>query len=227
MRTCLICDDHVLVREALVGTVKMSWPAIKISEAGDFQSAWVSAGSQPDLCIADLIMPGATPLVGIQGIMSAAPNTPILVVTGTEDDNLLMSLLKSGVAGFAPKTASGSIIEAAIRLILAGGRYFPPRLADLASSWVDASPEQNPLILRDKSLNNERDRDEAGLLAQLTTRQRDVLKLVCAGQSNKEIARALGLAPSTVKTHLEHLMETLGVSNRTEATMKAHHLKIL
>jgi DNA-binding NarL/FixJ family response regulator len=223
MRTCLICDDHALVREALVGTVKMSWPNVVISEAGDFTSAWASAANQPQLCIADLIMPGATPLLGIQGIMSAAPNTKILVVTGTEDDALLMGLLKFGVAGFAPKTASGSIIEAAIRLILAGGRYFPPRLADLASSWVDASASER---VKDRSLNNERDRLEASVLAQLTSRQIEVLKLVSEGQSNKEIARALGLAPSTVKTHLEHLMETLGVANRTEAATKLRSLKV-
>jgi two-component system, NarL family, nitrate/nitrite response regulator NarL len=226
MQSCLICDDHVLVREALVGTVRMSWPSIEISEAGDFSSAWTKASAQPDFCIADLIMPGASPLVGIQGIMSAAPNTPILVVTGTEDDALLLGLLKSGVAGFAPKTASGSIIEAAIRLILAGGRYFPPRLADIAGSWIASSPRDEATLVRDTSLDNERDRREAGLLAQLTSRQIEVLKLVCAGQSNKEIARALGLAPSTVKTHMEHLMETLGVTNRTEATMRAHRLKL-
>jgi DNA-binding NarL/FixJ family response regulator len=226
MNTCLICDDHALVREALAGTVKMAWPNAEISVAGDFPSAWASAAGQPELCIADLIMPGATPLLGIQGIMSAAPNTKILVVTGTEDDALLMGLLKFGVAGFAPKTASGSIIEAAIRLILAGGRYFPPRLADLASSWVDAPTSSPKRRVNDNTLNNERDRLEASALAQLTSRQIDVLKLVSEGQSNKEIARALGLAPSTVKTHLEHLMETLGVANRTEAATKIKSLKL-
>jgi DNA-binding NarL/FixJ family response regulator len=226
MNTCLICDDHALVREALVGTVKMAWPNAEISVVGDFPSAWASAATQPELCIADLIMPGATPLLGIQGIMSAAPNTKILVVTGTEDDALLMGLLKFGVAGFAPKTASGSIIEAAIRLILAGGRYFPPRLADLASAWVDAPASIATTRVNDSTLNNERDRLDASVLAQLTSRQIDVLKLVSEGQSNKEIARALGLAPSTVKTHLEHLMETLGVANRTEAATKMKSLKL-
>jgi DNA-binding NarL/FixJ family response regulator len=226
MNTCLICDDHALVREALVGTVKMAWPNAKISVVGDFPSAWASAATQPELCIADLIMPGATPLLGIQGIMSAAPNTKILVVTGTEDDALLMGLLKFGVAGFAPKTASGSIIEAAIRLILAGGRYFPPRLADLASAWVDAPASSATTRVNDSTLNNERDRLDASVLAQLTSRQIDVLKLVSEGQSNKEIARALGLAPSTVKTHLEHLMEALGVANRTEAATKMKSLKL-
>lgn len=216
MKTCLICDDHALVREALVGTVKMNWPDAVVTQASDFPDAWAQAQSQPDLCIADLVMPGASPMQGIQGIMQAAPLTPVLVVTGTEDDALLLSLLKSGVAGFAPKSASGAIVEAAIRLILAGGRYLPPRLADIAAARMDAAPKDNAAIVT-----------YPGLLAQLTLRQLDVLRLVSQGQSNKEIARVLGLAPSTVKTHLEHLLAILGVANRTEASNKARSLRLL
>jgi DNA-binding NarL/FixJ family response regulator len=216
MKTCLICDDHALVREALVGTVKMNWPDAVVLQASDFPGAWARAQSQPDLCIADLVMPGASPINGIQGIMQVAPRTPVLVVTGTEDDSLLLSLLKLGVAGFAPKSASGAIVEAAIRLILVGGRYLPPRLADIAAARMDAVPKGDPTIVTDSNL-----------LAQLTSRQLDVLRLVSQGQSNKEIARVLGLAPSTVKTHLEHLLAILGVANRTEASNKARRLKLL
>jgi DNA-binding NarL/FixJ family response regulator len=216
MKTCLICDDHALVREALVGTVKMNWPDAVVLQASDFPGAWARAQSQPDLCIADLVMPGASPINGIQGIMQVAPRTPVLVVTGTEDDSLLLSLLKLGVAGFAPKSASGAIVEAAIRLILVGGRYLPPRLADIAAARMDAVPKGDPTIVADSNL-----------LAQLTSRQLDVLRLVSQGQSNKEIARVLGLAPSTVKTHLEHLLAILGVANRTEASNKARRLKLL
>ena len=57
MQTCLICDDHALVREALVGSVKMNWPAAVVSEASDFPQAWARARSQPSFCIADLVMP--------------------------------------------------------------------------------------------------------------------------------------------------------------------------
>jgi DNA-binding NarL/FixJ family response regulator len=199
-----------------VGTVKMNWPDAVVLQASDFPGAWARAQSQPDLCIADLVMPGASPINGIQGIMQVAPRTPVLVVTGTEDDSLLLSLLKLGVAGFAPKSASGAIVEAAIRLILVGGRYLPPRLADIAAARMDAVPKGDPTIVTDSNL-----------LAQLTSRQLDVLRLVSQGQSNKEIARVLGLAPSTVKTHLEHLLAILGVANRTEASNKARRLKLL
>ena len=231
MQTCLICDDHALVREALVGSVKMNWPGAAVSEASDFPQAWARARSQPGFCIADLVMPGAAPLDGIKGIMQAAPSTPILVVTGTEDDALLLALLKLGVAGFAPKSASGAIVEAAIRLILAGGRYMPPRLADIAAARVDTAPAGDRAIIKDPSqdpsLARRPEQANQAVLDQLTLRQTEVLTLVAQGRSNKEIARTLGLAPSTVKTHLENLLQTLGVANRTEAAGKARELKIL
>jgi DNA-binding NarL/FixJ family response regulator len=215
MKTCLICDDHALVREALAGTVRLGWPDARITEVGDFPSAWAEAAKGYDLCIADLMMPGAGPLAGIDGIIRAAPSMSLLIVTGTEDDTLLLDLLDRGVAGFAPKSASGAIIEAALRLIDAGGRYLPPRLADIAASRGD-SGKTSPT------------RDMAAVLAErLTVRQMDVLRLVAQGRSNKEIARQLALAPSTVKTHLASVMVCLGAANRTDASIKARMLNLL
>ncbi len=216
MKSCLICDDHVLVREALAGTVRIGWPEATVDVAGDFPVAWAMAEAKAyDLIICDLIMPGSGPLAGIDGVVRAAPDTSLLVVTGTEDDALLLDLLDRGVAGFAPKSASGSIIEAAIRLILAGGRYLPPRLAEIASARID-----------DGSVPAIRD-DVARLAERLTDRQMDVLRLMAKGYSNKEIARELQLAPSTVKTHLSQLLTHLGASNRTDASIKARMLDLV
>lgn len=216
MKSCLICDDHALVREALAGTVGMGWPEAVVDVAGDFPAAWAMAEAKHyDLIICDLIMPGSGPLAGIDGVVRAAPGTSLLVVTGTEDDALLLDLLDRGVAGFAPKSASGSIIEAAIRLILVGGRYLPPRLAEIASARID-----------DGSVPAIRD-DVARLAERLTERQMDVLRLMAKGHSNKEIARQLQLAPSTVKTHLSQLLTHLGASNRTDASIKARMLDLV
>ncbi len=215
MKTCLICDDHVLVREALAGTVRLGWPEARIAQAGDFPTAWALAAGGFDLCIADLMMPGASPLRGIAGLQKAAPAMAILVVTGTEDDAVLLDLLDMGIAGFAPKTASGAIIEAALRLIIAGGIYLPVRLAQLAASRIDTG-----------SLKPRRDA-AASLADRLTDRQMDVLRLVSKGLSNKEIARVLALAPSTVKTHMAHIQTCLGAVNRTDASIKARSLNLL
>lgn len=216
MKSCLICDDHALVRDALAGTVRLGWPDVMLDLAADFPEAWRVAAEAPhDLIICDLIMPGAGPLAGVDGLVRAAPGTPLLVVTGTEDDALMMDLLDRGVAGFAPKTANGSIIEAAIRLILAGGRYLPARVSEIASTRL-----QNGTVapVRD---------DVARIAERLTGRQMDVLRLMAQGRSNKEIARDLDLAPSTIKTHLSQIMIHLGAANRTDASIKARMLDLI
>jgi two-component system, NarL family, nitrate/nitrite response regulator NarL len=215
MKSFLICDDHTLVREALAGTVKMGWPEATVETAGDFPEAWAKAAAGHDLILCDLIMPGSGPLAGIDGVIRAAPDSPLLVVTGTEDDTLLLDLLDRGVAGFAPKTASGAIIEAAIRLILAGGRYLPPRLTDIVAARLESG-----------EVPTKRD-DVARIAERLSGRQMDVLRLIAKGQSNKEIARALDLAPSTVKTHLSHVLNCLGAANRTDASIKARMLDLV
>jgi DNA-binding NarL/FixJ family response regulator len=215
MRSCLICDDHALVRDALAGTVRLSWPEAGIDLANDFPMAWDLAARPHDLIICDLIMPGAGPLAGIDGLVRVAAGTPILVVTGTDDDALLLDLLDRGVAGFAPKTSNSAIISAAIQLILAGGRYLPTRLADIAVSRI-ASGTYHPA------------RDDVARLSQaLTPRQMDVLRLMSQGKSNKEIARDLALAPSTVKSHLSQIMIALGANNRTDASVKARLLDLV
>jgi DNA-binding NarL/FixJ family response regulator len=214
MKTCLICDDHVLVREALEGTVKLAWPDVKTTCVGDFPSAWAEAAKGYDMCLADLYMPGAGPLDGVRGLKRAAPTMPILIVTGTEDDMLMLDLLELGVSGFTPKTASGGIVEAALRLIHAGGRYLPPRLAEIAASRIDTGAVAATRV--------------ASTAAEgLTERQIAVLRLIAKGRSNKEIARSLALAPSTVKTHVAHIQAFLGATNRTDASIRAQAMNLL
>ena len=216
MTRFLICDDHALVRDALAGMVTLGWPDSEITLAADFHQTWAAANAASfDLILCDLIMPGSGPLAGIDGLLAASGVTPVLVVTGTEDDTLLLDLLERGVAGFVPKTANAGIIEAAMRLILAGGRYLPPRLADIAAARINSGMVQ-PI------------RDDAAQIAErLTNRQRDVLRLMAQGKSNKEIARDLDLAPSTVKTHLSQIMICLGAANRTDASVKARMLDLI
>ena len=210
MKSCLICDDHAMMREALVGVVVLAWPDAEVSQAADFPSAWAAAAAAPpSLIISDLIMPGAAPLDGVRGLLTAAPETPILVVTGNEEDALLLALFQLGVAGFAPKTSRSPVIEAAIRLILAGGRYLPPRVGELAARQRQGMAPP------------------AGVAARLTERQMDVLRMIAAGQSNKAIARALDLSPATIKTHAAAALAALGAANRTEAVFKAREMGLI
>ena len=209
MKTCLIADDHVLMRDALAGTVRLGWPDATITHASDFPGAWKAVAAGVDVAIVDLMMPGATPHDGIKGIRDAAPGTAVLVVTGTDDDRLMLDLLDLGIAGFAAKTSSGAVIEAALRLIAAGGRYLPARLLDIAAARAVHDPGGG-----------------AGqpIRSTLSERQREVLRLVAQGYSNKEIAQALDLAPETVKTHIARVQTVLGAKNRTDAATRARDM---
>ncbi|MDO9474725.1 MAG: response regulator transcription factor [Caulobacter sp.] len=212
MRSCLICDDHELVREALAGAVGGRWPDAQVARAADFNEAWALARSGPDLCLVDLMMPGAGPVEGVTGVLDIAPGTRLLVVTGSHDDALLLELLGRGVHGFVPKTSSGEVILAAIELVLAGGRYLPPRVAELAGARP-AAPAASPS-------------PEPGSRV-VTDRQKQVLTLIARGLSNKEIARVLGVSPATVKTHVTNAIGSVGAANRTEAAMRARALGLI
>ncbi len=202
MKTCLICDDHEMMREALAGAVAKCAPGVAITQVADFPSAWAALeAARPDMIISDLVMPGATPVEGVRRLIAAAPGVPLLVVTGNEDDEVLVALLRLGVAGFAPKSTNSAIIRAAIALVMAGGRYMPPRILEMAAAGSGAPTVPST--------------------ARLTERQIEVLKRIASGQSNKEIARDLDLSPATIKAHAAAAIAALGASNRTDAVLRA------
>lgn len=210
MKSCLICDDHIMVRDALAATIKMGWPKAKITTASDFKGAWAAMNTAFDLCLIDLVMPGAAPIEGIQKLLEMAPDLPVIVITGTEDDAIMFALLDLGVRGFVPKSSSTAIIDAAIRLVIAGGRYLPERMIHLASPTAKKPTLSSPGNVGISST-----------CISLTPRQIRVMKLVAEGKTNKEIGRDLGIAPSTVKTHIDQILLSLKVSNRTEAVRAA------
>lgn len=209
MKSCLICDDHAMMREALAGVVDYAWPDAGITKVSDFPSAWAAAVAQPDLCLCDLGMPGASPVEGIARLREIMPATPILVITGQDDDETLLDLFGLNIAGFIPKTSKSAAIEAAIRVVLSGELYLPPRLLALAAR---GRARTNPTIPS---------------TPRLTDRQMEVLKLIATGQSNKEIARGFGLSPATVKAHSAAIIAALGARNRAEAVARAQTAGLL
>lgn len=214
MNNCLICDDHQMMLQALKGSVQLSWPETDIVLASDFPSAWSSAAAHPDLILCDLGMPGATPVDGIRQLREAAPTSPILVVTGAEDDQLLLDMFALGVAGFIPKVSSPTILELAIRLVLAGGHYLPERMIQLTGRPDQANGKSAHFAVN-------------ASFSKLTVRQIEVLRMIATGKSNKEIARALCLSPATVKAHVAAVIAALGSANRTEAACAARDFGLI
>lgn len=214
MNNCLICDDHQMMLQALKGSVQLSWPDTEIILASDFPSAWSSAAAHPDLILCDLGMPGAAPVDGIQRLREVAPESPILVVTGTEDDQLLINMFALGVAGFIPKVSNPTILELAMRLVLAGGHYLPERMIQLTEGAGQANRTASNFAAN-------------AHFSKLTLRQIEVLRMISTGKSNKEIARALCLSPATVKAHVAAVIAAMGSTNRTEAAFAARNFGLI
>ena len=193
-----------MVRDALALGLRARWPDVAVSQAGGFreaQAATADADAEAfDLIIADLTMPGAPPVEGIRMLRATCPATPLLVLTVIDDDYIFADIIDCGVAGILAKTADPDVIMATVALVLAGGTALPPRFAS---------------------------RPKAVPGSTISPRQREVLGLLAQGQSNKQIALTLGIAPSTVKTRVTHLFAALAAANRTDAAMRARELRLI
>ena len=123
-REILIADDHPLIGEALVMLLATHFPEARVRLAGDFPAAIAAASAQPpDLALMDADMPGAAPLAGLAAFRAASPATRVIIISGMRDAALAADLLAAGAAGFLHKTATPSVMLAAIDHVLAGGRY--------------------------------------------------------------------------------------------------------
>ncbi|HSN45254.1 MAG TPA: response regulator transcription factor [Casimicrobiaceae bacterium] len=197
-----LVDDHPIMRSALRGALEALRPPPRFAEAADLPGTLALVADHPrlDLLLMDLRMPGVSGLEGLVAVRDAAPTLPIAVVSAAEDQGLVRSLFDLGIAAFIPKTEPPAVIVAAVRVVLEGGQYFPPRfMLELPGDRsADVAPEPA-----------------------LTSRQRDVLRLLAKGLPNKLIARELGLTEGTVKVHLLAIFRTLGARNRTEAVLAA------
>ena len=190
------------MRSALRGALERLDPAPRFVEAEDLSGALalIAGSPPPDVLLMDLRMPGVDGPEGVAAVRRAAPSLPIAVVSATDDASLVRALFELGVAAFIPKTEPPEVIVAAVRVVLGGGQYFPPRLL---LDPIAAAPSPT------------------GEAAMLTERQRDVLRLLARGLPNKLIARDLGLTEGTVKVHLLAIFRALGARNRTDAVLIA------
>jgi len=192
----LIADDHDLVRETLAAFLS-SGGACEVECAGTLDEAMrATRGREPfDVILLDYNMPGMTGLDGLAAMRTANNEQPVALISGTATPALAETAIAAGAAGFLPKTMPAKSILAAIRFMAAGEIYAPYDFLHRSS----------------------RARDSFGL----TERERDVLRGLAVGKSNKEIARDLDLQEVTVKLHVKTLSRKLGAKNRTQAAMVA------
>ncbi len=172
-------------------------------EADSFSSALVVSACHDDLTIiiVDLRMPGTDGFSGVRTLRYRFPAVPVLVASASEDADDVFRALEAGASGYIAKSASAETLVEAIRLVLVGGVYVPRSLVAVHN-----------LAIPDR--------------ASLTPRQLEVLTLLAAGQSNKEIAAQLGTSHGTVKAHVSAIMRQLGARNGVQFAISAARLTV-
>lgn len=204
----LLADDHVLFRDGLSLVLGQLGDDIHLLVAGGFDDALDKARTCADLEMAllDLNMPGMDGVRSIVRFRELLPDTPVVVISASEDVAEIGRLLDCGASGYIPKSSSARVLLSALQLVLAGGVYVPP------------------VILTPPSDSASRDAKPGSQHPPLTDRQLDVLRLLLQGKANKVIARELKLSEGTVKIHLAAIFRALNANNRTEAAMSARAL---
>ena len=179
---------------------------------GSLDEALEQLGTRSDVSLAlfDLAMPGMAGAASLGAVRECFPDVKIVIVSGsTSRDDILLGL-HTGVHGYITKTSAVDEMRLALQYVLAGGIYVPSLLAEISPATILPLP-------RPSSPASEASGATGGAPVTLTPRQRDVLFHIVEGRSNKEIARALGLGPGTVKVHVAALLRVLEVANRSSA----------
>jgi DNA-binding NarL/FixJ family response regulator len=204
----LVADDHAMMRDGIVLMIQTAWPDSTCKVAQDYLGVIEKLDSGAfDAIILDLRMPGMRGVESVAQITSRTGNVPVIVCTALEDPSLVQRLLTSGVYCAVNKTKGADELLAQLKTALQ-----QPRLNSLGSS-VHASPQQSHQTLGLAAQGS----------AQLTPRQREILKMLHTGKPSKVIATQLGIGLGTIKSHLHTLYSVLEVNSRSEAIVKSQN----
>jgi len=194
----LVVDDHALLRTGVANIINQEPDLRVVAEAGNGAEA-IQAFElhHPDITLLDLRMPVMEGVEAVRQLRLRDPNARVIVLTTYDTDDEISQALKAGAKAYVLKDISAEGLVSCIRDVLAGKTYLAPAAAAKLAEGVSR--------------------------VQLTPRELATLKLLADGKANKEIANELDISERTVKTHLAHLFEKLGVTSRTEAVKVATH----
>jgi DNA-binding NarL/FixJ family response regulator len=196
----LIADDHAIVREGVRALLSLADDLEVVGEApGGREAIALASRLEPDLILMDIAMPDLGGLEATLEIRRLVPQAKIIVLSQYGDPEYVRRFLKAGVSGYVLKNAAGADLVSAIRAVVRGGLVLDPEIARSAFEGDGGGGADGP------------DPYET-----LTDREKQVLKLVAEGRSNKEVAALLDISVKTAMSHREHVMLKLKVHNRTE-----------
>jgi len=208
----LLVDDHPVVRDGLRGVLE-SEPGIDVvGEAGDGAEALARldalarAGDGVDLVLMDLRMPRMGGVEAIGHVRERFPDVRVLVLTTYDGDRDVLPAIEAGATGYLLKDAPRDVLVDGVRAAAAGRPVLAPSVAGTLMGLVGAPAQDEPV---------------------LSPRELEVLRLVASGATNRSAARQLFISEATVKTHLLHLYEKLGVRDRAAAVAVAYERRLL
>lgn len=211
----LVVDDHTLFRRGLTALLQRDAEFEVVGDAADAGEAQRRAQAlQPDVILLDNHLPGVTGVDALPALREAAPAARVLMLTVSEDAEDLAGALRGGACGYLLKTVEGEVLSAAIRRAMRGESVVAE---EMTSKLVDAyrtAAAPRPAAVAEPEV-------PASAVDSLSPREQEILGKIARGQGNKEIARALGIAETTVKIHVQHILRKLDVSSRVQAAVIA------
>lgn len=221
--TLLVVDDHTLFRRGLIALLGQDAGLHVLGEAGDAAEALRLVPTlQPDVILLDNHLPGVNGVDAIRGLREVSPRSRVLMLTVSEDSQDLAAALRNGAQGYLLKTIDGDLLAQAIRRAALGEPVVSPELIGklVAAFQSQGVPVASSTALAPKvveAIGSET--PDSG--TPLSPREEEVLRKIARGMSNKEIARALDIAETTVKIHVQHILRKLGLTSRVQAAVYA------
>lgn len=211
----LLVEDETLVRHGIRKLLELDSRMEIAAEAGDGEEALRRiAEDRPDVVLLDVRLPKLDGLGVLRALRDRPDAPPCLVLTTFDDRALILEAIREGAKGFLRKDVTLAQLVQAIETLAAGGSYLQPALTDSLMKGLEATRGTLP-------------DSGAALVEPLTPRETEVLRLMAAAYTNREIAEALGAAEGTVKIHVSNILAKLAARDRTQAVLKSLELRLL
>lgn len=198
----LVVDDHLVVRKGVCAWLAEAEGIVVSGEAGDGRQAVTEARRlRPKVILMDLRLPDLDGVAATRAILAELPETAVVALTGIDVEDELLAAIEAGAQGYLAKTSSPEDVIQAIRRVAQGDAWLPAHLTRRLAARLP--------------------RPEPPVTSLLTRREREVLKMLARGWSNRRISQELSISEITVRSHVSHVIGKLGVHNRVEAALHA------